>query len=125
MQTKPAGARLWENPVAAVLIGLCPAAAVTGRVIDAAWMSLGLIFVLILTRASRVILHLLLDGPGSESRDPGESFLGPRWLGVLFLAACFTASFELILNAFAPQEALGWSARLAPRRRGEQGSLFP
>jgi electron transport complex protein RnfE len=106
--TKPSGGWLQENPVAAMLVGLCPAAAVTGRVIDALWMSLGLVFVLVLTRASRVILHLLLNEPdasGVVSRQPGPRFLGPQWLGMLFLASCFTASFELIMSAFAPQES--------------------
>jgi H+/Na+-translocating ferredoxin:NAD+ oxidoreductase subunit E len=105
------GGLLRKNPVAAVLIGLCPAAAVTGRVIDALWMSLGLVFVLVLMRASREILVLLRDAPEarlppSTPKPPGDS--GPRGLpgiGFLFLASCFTASFELILRAFAPQES--------------------
>jgi H+/Na+-translocating ferredoxin:NAD+ oxidoreductase subunit E len=107
----PVGGLLRDNPVAVTLVGLCPAAAVTGRVIDALWMSLGLIFVLLLTRASREILHILQDNPEdglplSAPRPPkAQGLLGPQWLGFLFLASCFTASFELILRAFVPQES--------------------
>ena len=103
-ETRPAGGWLRENPVAAILVGLCPAAAVTGRVIDALWMSLGFAFVLVLTRVGRVILHFLHEEPDSAGSAPAPRPFWPM-LGVLFLASCFTASFELILGAFAPQES--------------------
>jgi len=98
------GSLLLDNPVAVVLIGLCPAAAVTGRVIDAAWMSLGLILVLILTRLSQGILRFILP-PAVDDHERGQRVLQARWLGSLFLASCFTASFEVILFAFAPDES--------------------
>jgi len=95
---------LLDNPVAALLVGLCPAAAVTGRVIDAAWMSLGLILVLVLTRVSQGILRSVLL-PTADHREREHQPLHPGWLGSLFLASCFTASFEVILFAFAPDES--------------------
>ena len=99
--TRPSGF-LRKNPVAVALVGLCPAAAVTGRVIDALWMSLGLVFVLVLTRVSQAILHgLNSTGEPPSSKAPATK----GWLGCLFLASCFTASFELILQAFAPDES--------------------
>jgi electron transport complex protein RnfE len=110
--TRPSGF-IRNNPVAAVLIGLCPAAAVTGRVLDALWMSLGLVFVLVLTRISQAILRGLNKVPSGQTpsrQEPSrhtqssQSFTA-GWLGRLFLASCFTASFELILQAFAPDES--------------------
>ncbi len=92
-----------DNPVAVTLIGLCPAAAVTARVIDAAWMSFGVIVVLILTRLSEAILRVIV-GPAEDTQETPRSLLRPRLLGTLFLASCFTASFEIVLLAFAPDE---------------------
>ena len=110
--TRPSGF-IRNNPVAAVLIGLCPAAAVTGRVIDALWMSLGLVFVLVLTRVSEAILRGLNKAPSGQRPSRPEPLrhtqssqsLTAGWLGRLFLASCFTASFEVILQAFAPDES--------------------
>ncbi|HVP19274.1 MAG TPA: Rnf-Nqr domain containing protein [Spirochaetia bacterium] len=102
---------LRDNPVAVMLVGLCPAAAVTSRVIDAAWMSVGLFFVLLLTRLCQAILHALrapdLSEPPAPGAPPQTSVfpLRPRWLGSLLLSSCFTAAFELILLAFAPSES--------------------
>ncbi len=105
---------LGDNPVAVMLVALCPAAAVTGRVIDALWMSLGLLFVLVLTRLSQAVLRAVNAPAGpqpsaaprqAEAQDEASR---PGWLGSLALASCFTAAFELILGAFAPDE----SARL-------------
>lgn len=95
-----------DNPVAVTLIGLCPAAAVTGRVIDALWMSVGLIFVLVLTRLSQTILQAMLALTESASQSSPSTEARPfRWLGSLVFASCFTASFELILLAFVPDES--------------------
>ena len=95
---------LGNNPIAVMMVGLCPAAAVTGRVIDALWMSLGVFFVLVLTRLGQGILRGLgQTPPGPPSTPPALAFRCGL-LGGLFLASCFTASFELILLAFAPEE---------------------
>lgn len=89
-----------NNPVAVILVGLCSAAAVTGRVIDALWMSLGLIVVLLLTRLGLEILKAV------SFRRPGARHVAD-WLSLLFLSSCFTACFELVLLAFAPDESAG------------------
>jgi H+/Na+-translocating ferredoxin:NAD+ oxidoreductase subunit E len=102
-----------DNPVAVMAVGLCPAAAVTGRVIDALWMSLGLLFVLLLTRFCQAALRTLrapdLSSPPGPVpvafAGPTAAPLGLRWLGSLLLASSFTAAFELILLAFAPDES--------------------
>jgi len=115
-----------NNPVAVMLVGLCPAAAVTGRVIDALWMSAGLILVLILTRLSLEILKALaFPRPGTRQMTD--------WLSLLFLASCFTAAFELVLGAFAPDESAGlgiYAPLIAVNcivldRLGERGSQEP
>lgn len=99
---------LRDNPVVLLLVGLCPAAAVTTRVIDALWMSLGVFSVLILTRlALAVIARLRSDAPessGAELRG-GQGTARGRWLGALLLSSAFTACFELVVLAFAPEEA--------------------
>ncbi len=99
-----------DNPVAVMMVGLCPAAAVTGRVIDALWMSLGLLFVLILTRLGQAILRILSAPSAQDTAPPGMQGMGqpplrPQWLGLLALSSIFTASFEVILLAFAPDES--------------------
>ena len=96
-----------NNPVAVLLVGLCPAAAVTTRVIDALWMSLGVFSVLILSRLCLSILGALRgESPEAATGDVrGEGPMPGRWLGALLLSSCLTACFELILLAFAPGES--------------------
>lgn len=87
LQSSPHGA-----PGASLLfLGLCPAIAVSVRVIDAVWMSAGVILVLALSS----LAMSLLSGP------PGGGPTG-RWLRALVLTSLFTASFEAALLAFAP-----------------------
>ncbi len=89
-----------ENPLAVLLLGLCPAAAVSTRVIDALWMSIGVTAVTALTT---LVVWLI----GSLGRDrstlPGASTRA--LLGALLVSSCLTASFESALLAFAPAEA--------------------
>ncbi len=101
-------AALRDNPVAVMLVGLCPAAAVTVRVIDALWMSLGLLFVLVLTRLSQAILRGVAGSSSGTSPQGARapSSRGGAWIGSLVLASCFTACFELLLRAFAPEEGV-------------------
>jgi electron transport complex protein RnfE len=74
-------------------------------------MSLGLIFVLVLTRLSQTILGTVLAANATRSSEPrpfstaSHLSLRPQWLGSLILASLFTASFELILLAFVPDES--------------------
>jgi len=96
------------NPVAMILVGLCPAAAVTTRVIDALWMSLGVFSVLLLTRVCLSLLSVLRDGANagwSTDLHGGEGAPRTRWLGALLIASCLTACFEVVLAAFAPEES--------------------
>ncbi len=99
---------LRDNPVALLLVGLCPAAAVTTKVIDALWMSLGVFSVLILTRlALAIISRLRSDAPDASMAEfrGGQGAARGRWLGALLLSSAFTACFELVVLAFAPDEA--------------------
>jgi electron transport complex protein RnfE len=77
-----------ENPVAILLLGLCPAAAVTARVVDALWMSAGVAAVVVLASLCAAIIARPL-----------------RLFASLMLASLLTASFELCLAAIAPVRA--------------------
>ena len=95
-----------ENPLAVLLLGLCPAAAVTTRVIDALWMALGVTAVTLLSTlgvwlvGSRAREGAATGGAGN----PGGASAGAL-LGALLIASCLTASFESLLLAFVPAEA--------------------
>jgi electron transport complex protein RnfE len=99
-----------ENPTAVLLVGLCPAAAVSVRVIDSLWMSAGIFTVMLL---SSFCMTLLARG----RMDDGE--VAPRaaaggWLAALIISSFLTASFELVLLRAAPEAsaALGIYAPL-------------
>jgi Na+-translocating ferredoxin:NAD+ oxidoreductase RnfE subunit len=79
--------RILENRRAILFLGLCPAIAVTARVIDALWMSAGVMVVLVLSGLAMSIIS------GGER---------PRWTRALVVASFLTASFEAGLLAFAP-----------------------
>jgi electron transport complex protein RnfE len=68
-----------------LLMGLCPAIAVSVRVIDALWMSAGVVSVLLLSTFCM-------------------SLIAPRgrFFAALVLSSLLTASFEILLNAAAP-----------------------
>ena len=92
-----------ENPLAVLLLGLCPAAAVTTRVIDALWMALGVTSVTLLAT-----LCVWLVGSrareGTSAGDASGASAGAL-LGALLIASCLAASFESLLLAFVPAEA--------------------
>ncbi|MGO9307958.1 MAG: Rnf-Nqr domain containing protein [Spirochaetia bacterium] len=96
-----------ESPAAVLFLGLCPAIAVSARVIDALWMSAGVFLVFVLTGGAMALLSL---GAGKEARG------GPAagWLRALVLTSFLTASFEAGLIALAPaaSAALGIYAPL-------------
>lgn len=98
-----------ENPTAVLLLGLCPAAAVSVRLIDSLWMSAGVFSVMLL---SSFCMTLITRG----RTDTGE--IGPAaaggWLAALVLSSFLTASFELVLLSVAPEAsaALGIYAPL-------------
>jgi electron transport complex protein RnfE len=89
-----------ENSVAVLLLGLCPAAAVSTRVIDALWMSAGIVTVLFL---SSLCMSLLARAGGPAGKELRSGASAGRWMGVLAISSCLTASFEIVLLAFAPQ----------------------
>jgi len=89
-----------NNPVAVLLVGLCPAAAVTTRVIDALWMAAGVFSVLVLAS-----LCMSLVGRWAPPHRQAESSAAVprfRWLGTLAVASCLAACFDILLSAYAP-----------------------
>jgi Na+-translocating ferredoxin:NAD+ oxidoreductase subunit E len=110
-----------ENPIAVLLIGLCPAAAVSVRVIDALWMSAGVVSVLLVS----CFCMALVDMWGRRAAEGNEQGGAPatateygvraervlayrgRWWGALVLSSCLTACFEVVLFLVAPEEAAG------------------
>ncbi len=88
-----------ENPVAVLLLGLCPAAAVCVRVIDALWMSAGVFSVLLLSSFCMFLVATQGRGAQEEARPAG----GRLW-GVLLLSSALTACFEVLMLAVAPDE---------------------
>ena len=89
-----------ENPVAVLMLGLCPAAAVSTRVIDALWMSAGIVSVLLL---SSLCSSLLASEGRQEGKELRAGAPAGRWFGALAISSCVTASFEIVLLAFAPE----------------------
>ena len=84
-------------------LGLIPAAAVSVRVIDALWMSGGVLFVLVLSS-----LCIALIARGTRGRaDEGASAMAPagRWLGALLISSCLAASFEALRSPSSPRRA--------------------
>jgi Na+-translocating ferredoxin:NAD+ oxidoreductase subunit E len=83
-----------------LLMGLCPAIAVSVRVIDALWMSAGVVSVLLL---STFCMTLIARGTGgADAAGSGSGKPRDRFLAALVLSSLFTASFEILLNAAAP-----------------------
>ncbi len=79
-----------DRNLGVVLLSLCPAAAVSTRVLDALLLSAGTVLVL----AATAVLLAVLRGIAPGGR-------GLLW-GTLLLSSCFTAVFELALRAAAP-----------------------
>ena len=99
-----------ENRFVVLLLGLCPAAAVSARVIDALWMSLGVFLVLVL---SSLCIALIARMARDQREAAGAQVPPGRWIGALLISSCLTASFEVVLVAFAP-EASGSLGIYAP-----------
>jgi len=99
-----------ENPTAVLLVGLCPAAAVSVRVIDSLWMSAGIFAVMLL---SSFCMTLLARGGENDGEATPRSAAG-GWLAALVFSSFLTASFELVLLRAAPEAsaALGIYAPL-------------
>jgi electron transport complex protein RnfE len=102
-----------EDPPALLFLGLCPAIAVSVRVIDALWMSAGVMLVLLLSGLAMELLSR--ESSGNEARhsfDRGSP--AARWMRALVVTSFLTASFEAGLLALAPaaSAALGIYAPL-------------
>ena len=98
-----------ENPIAVLLIGLCPAAAVSVRVIDALWISAGMIAVMLASCFCMSLVARWGRTPAGEVEAPGgqnaTAYGGRgRWWGALVLSSCLTACFEIVLFLVAPEE---------------------
>jgi electron transport complex protein RnfE len=93
---------LRENPRAWLFLGVCPAIAVSARVVDALWMSAGVMFVLVVSGLALALLAREQSGPAGkpESLDPGDS--AGAWLRALLVTSFITAAFEAGLLAVAP-----------------------
>jgi electron transport complex protein RnfE len=93
---------LRENPRAYLFLGVCPAIAVSVRVIDALWMSAGVMLVLVVSGLAMALLAG--ERPGVDAKlsslDPGSR--AGAWLRALVITSFITASFEAGLLALAP-----------------------
>ncbi len=91
-----------DNGMTAIVLGLCPAAAVSVRVIDSLWMSLGLVVVIVLASLCvGLVAGLRREGAPAPAGDAGPR----RWLGALALSSVLTACFEIALLVLAPEES--------------------
>ncbi|HYW82829.1 MAG: Rnf-Nqr domain containing protein [Spirochaetia bacterium] len=99
-----------ENRTAVLLVGLCPAAAVSVRVIDSLWMSAGIFVVMLL---SSFCTTLLARGRADDGEVTPRAAAG-SWLAALVISSFLTGSFELVLLRAAPEAsaALGIYAPL-------------
>jgi len=98
------GSFLFENPATALVMGLCPAIAVTTRVMDALWMSA---FVLVVLVLSALFMALIARARVSESGEVQAATLGRQRLGALLITATLTGSIEVLLTAYIPEAIAG------------------
>jgi Na+-translocating ferredoxin:NAD+ oxidoreductase subunit E len=88
-----------QDPRVLLFLGLCPAIAVAVRVIDALWMSAGIILVLVLSD----LAMSLLAREGSRRQSGDSSGVTARGLlRALVITSSLTACFEAVLLARAP-----------------------
>jgi H+/Na+-translocating ferredoxin:NAD+ oxidoreductase subunit E len=87
-----------DNPTVVLLVGLCPAAAVSVRVIDSLWMSAGIFTVMLL---STFCMTLITRGRTDDGEIAPHAGAG-GWLAALVMSSFLTASFELVLLRVAP-----------------------
>ena len=78
-----------ENPIFILALGLCPALAVSTQVVNALGMSLGTIFVLLM---SNILISLLKDFIPDEIHIPAY----------IVIIASFVTLVDLLMQAFAP-----------------------
>jgi electron transport complex protein RnfE len=95
------GSVLSENPPALLFLGLCPAIAVSARVVDALWMSTGVILVLVLSNLAMSLLARE-NGGGGNGDAPGRDVGLAGLLRALVITSFLTATFEAVLLVRAP-----------------------
>jgi Na+-translocating ferredoxin:NAD+ oxidoreductase RnfE subunit len=86
-----------DTELAVIVLALCPAAAACTRLIDALWLSAGMVFVLAMTSGLSVLT------PPRAPRSRGQA--GAAAWGVFLVSACCAGIFELLLAAAAPAAA--------------------
>ena len=102
-QDMAGGGMARENPAMVLLLGLCPAVAVSVRVIDSLWMSMGVVSVMLL---SSLCMWNVARGRNGERGEVRPSPAGRLW-AALVLSSFLTACFEILLLAVAPEAGAG------------------
>jgi len=104
---RPAAMR--EAPAVLLLLGFLPSVVVAVRVVDALWMSAGVLLVSIGSAVARSLLDWSSGSPGVPTGDQTA-----RWLRALLVSSLLTAAFEALLLALDPaaSAALGIYAPL-------------
>ncbi len=85
------------SPQAVLLLGLCPALAVTTRLSDALWMSLALIGVLLASTLASSLLGLIRPGGGGRA----------RWLPAILATGAAATGAQVLFARYAPGAAAG------------------
>ena len=105
---KPAGVTggsfLFENRTTALLMGLCPAIAVSARVVDALWMSASVLVVLVLASLAMAVVARV-RGLSASAEDVPAAGPPTNRLGALLVSSALTGSVEVLLTAYAPEAA--------------------
>lgn len=98
------GSFLFENPTTALIMGLCPAIAVSARVADALWMSACVLVVLVL---SALFMAIIARTRATEDNAATTAASGRSRLGALLITAVLTGVVEILLTAYVPQAIAG------------------
>jgi Na+-translocating ferredoxin:NAD+ oxidoreductase subunit E len=93
-----------EGATLVMLLALCPAAAASARLVDALWMALGVVLVLVLSSLAVALVAKASAAPDGAAPAAAPGPAG-RWLGALVISSFLAASFEVVLAAFAPEAA--------------------
>ncbi len=102
----PSTGGVGERQLAILILGICPAAVVSTRVVDALLMSAGVVLVLAATSLLLPLIRRLAPEGPHEGHASTSRVVSPRILwGALLFSSCMTAAFELALNTLAPAAA--------------------
>ena len=84
-----------RNVPSVLLLGLCPALAVTTVLSSALWMAIALIGVLVVSTLVSSLVGLIRPGRGSQA----------RWLPAVLATAAAATGAEMLFEAYAPGAA--------------------